>query len=157
MSSSRSSFPPRGRLSRLIEMRRERRALFVEALAELALAAFAIRFRPFRQCLRAGSLTLGTASQTAPQLLAGAVERAASMVPFRAKCFQQGLAFQRMARRRGIDARLHYGIATRRLGPVSRSSQPGNLHAHVWITVGGAGFLGYEQAPDFREVLQSPE
>jgi Transglutaminase-like superfamily len=156
VSSSRSSFPPRGRLSRLIAMRRERRELLVEALAELALSAFAIRFRPFRQCLRAGSIGLGPASHTAPELLTEIVERAASMVPFRAKCFQQGLALQRMARRRGIDARLHYGIATRRLGSVARSSQPDNLHAHVWITVGGAGVLGHEQAPNFREVLQSP-
>jgi hypothetical protein len=123
----------------------------MEASAELALAAAVIRFRPFKRTLAFGASRLRMSGSLSPQELAGVVERAATFAPLRAVCFQKGLAYQRMARRRGIDARLHYGIGFKD-GESDRA-----LSAHVWITVCGVGMLGHEQAPLFREFLYSPE
>jgi hypothetical protein len=125
--------------------------LLMEASAELALAAAVIRFRPFKRTLAFGASKLRTSGSLSPEELAGVVERAASFAPLRAVCFEQGLAYQRMARRRGIDARLHYGIGFR------ESESERTLSAHVWVTVYGTGVLGHEQAPFYREFLHSPE
>jgi hypothetical protein len=122
----------------------------MEASAELTLAAAVIRFRPFERTLAFGASRLRTGGSLSPQELAGVVKRAASFAPLRAVCFQQGLAYQRMARRRGIDARLHYGIG------FSEAGSERALSAHVWITVSEVGVLGQEQAPFYREFLHSP-
>ena len=143
-----------GRLARLIAVPRQRRALLAEAVFELALAAVTIRLLPFSRTLAFAARPLRKDRLAAPALLAEIVTRAARLVPFRAVCFQQGFALQRMARRRGIDARLHYGVGTD--PPYKRELGDKGLHAHVWITVGGVGVLGHEQAVHFRELLCSP-
>jgi hypothetical protein len=76
-----------------------------------------------------------------------AVETAARNVPWRAMCIQEGLALQRMLRRRGIDARLHYGIA---------KDQTGELQAHVWVAAGGSVVIGGSEAPRFKCVATYP-
>lgn len=73
------------------------------------------------------------------------MEAAARRMPFRALCFERGLTLQRMLRRRGEPARLHYGIAP-----------GGMLKAHVWVTLHGRTILGGEEAPDYPEVAQWP-
>jgi hypothetical protein len=130
--------------------------LLAEAITELALAAAAIRLLPFRRALASAASPLGSRRPVAPGVLAEIVGRAAQSVPFRAVCFQQGLALQRMARRRGIDARLHYGVGLAHPELGNAGKLPGDLQAHVWITVGNDGILGHEQAPFFRELLRSP-
>ena len=48
---------------------------------------------------------------------------------------------------RGIDARLHYGIASRAANPLS---------AHVWVSVGSRAVIGGDEAPNFAEVAAFP-
>ena len=73
-----------------------------------------------------------------------AIEAAAPRLPWRTVCIEQGLAAQRLLRRGGIDAVLHYGIR----------NQPtaANLEAHVWVTVGGETVIGGEAVPGYAEV-----
>ena len=127
--------------------RARHRRLVIEAAVELGLARLAIGALPFRRAVAFGAIKLGTARQVDPSSLAIAVTAAAACVPFRAVCFPQAIALQRMARRRGIDAILHYGAAQ---DPAS------GLAAHVWVTVAGRGLLGHEQAERFGELLRSP-
>ena len=62
-------------------------------------------------------------------------------------CIQQGLALQWMLRRRGVDARLHYGIA---------KDERGELQAHVWVAAGGEVVIGGAEAPQFKCVATYP-
>jgi hypothetical protein len=121
--------------------------LLAEAVAELLRAWFAIRFLPFRWVVASGSIALGRGSteRTVDQLV-WAVTSASAHTPWRSVCFQQGLALQRMLRRRGFDARLHYGIAN-----------PGGLKAHVWISVDGKIVIGGGPAPDYKCVAIYPK
>ena len=124
-----------------------RRLLIVaEAVAALALAALAIRWLPFERAVRSGSLALGKRRKVNVELLAWGVRAAARRLPWRSVCFQQGLALQAMLRRRGVDARLHYGVG-----------QPdGELGAHVWVRVGETVAIGGEQAGRFAAVAVYP-
>lgn len=62
-----------------------------------------------------------------------AIDVWAQRVPWRAVCFQQGLAAQLMLRRRGLAASLHYGAAR---------DADGKLIAHVWVRSGGIDVIG---------------
>lgn len=157
MSSPASYAFRRGRLARLVAVPRDRRALLVEALAQLTIAAAAIRLRPFRQALRIGAIPLGQVPAVPPASLAEIVERVARLAPFRAMCFEQGIALQRMARRRGIDATLHYGVATDLPLAQRVESRQDGLYAHVWVSADGKGLLGHGESSSFRELLTSPE
>jgi hypothetical protein len=123
-----------------------------EALAELAACSLAIARLPFARAVAFGSVPVarrevdpGTAEALATRLCR-TIEALARRVPWKAKCFQQGLALQRMLRRRGVDARLHYGIATTDKA----------LEAHVWIVVAGRVVMGGAEAVRFREVAVFP-
>jgi hypothetical protein len=63
-------------------------------------------------------------------------------------CIEQGLAAQRMLRRGGRDALLHYGA---RQNPAS-----GRLEAHVWVSVDERTVIGGEEAPGFAAVAAYP-
>ena len=76
-----------------------------------------------------------------------AVEAAARRVPWRTVCFQKGLALHWMLRRRGVDARLHYGIG---------HDETGELEAHVWVAAGGTVLIGGLEAPRFNLVATFP-
>jgi hypothetical protein len=71
----------------------------------------------------------------------------ARRVPFRAKCFEQGLTAQWMLRRRGIASTLFYGIARDR----DRA-----LSAHVWVRAGAFDVVGCDNIADFATVAQFP-
>ena len=114
--------------------------LLGRAIGSLVLSASVVRLLPFRRAIRFGSVPQAADK---PRDSAGviadhvwAVRAAARSLPIRAKCLQQGLALQRLLRRAGVDAILHYGIAH---DPV------GELTAHVWIAVGGEIILGGEE------------
>jgi len=77
-----------------------------------------------------------------------AVEAAARRLPWRTMCIEQGLAAQRMLRRRGIDARLHYGARN--------DHSAGKLEAHVWVTVDGVAVIGESEAGRFAEIATYP-
>lgn len=120
--------------------------LLAEAVLAVTLASVAIAVLPFATLAR--MLSSGRGCDHVPgekeqRLLRKgrwAVEAAAKRLPWRIVCFQKGLAFHAMMRRRGVATRLHYGVA--------QSADQG-LRAHVWVTHGGTAFVGGEVAPDF--------
>ncbi len=126
-------------------------ALLVEASVALAAAAVVIHFLPFRRAIRFGSggLSYVDPDPTIEMLrrIERSVDRASARVPWRTVCLQKGLALQWMLRRRGVDARLHYGIG---------KDDAGALCAHVWVSAGQAMLIGSEQAPQFQTVATYP-
>src|SRR3954467_15907358 len=125
--------------------------LLAEGLATLAAASLAIRLMPFRRLAAAasggGAASSGIPDDARLRKLRWAVEAWGRRVPWRAVCFQRGLAFHRILRRRGIDSRLHYGV--------SPAGETG-LSAHVWVSVGGRTWLGGEEAPRFALLATFP-
>lgn len=73
-----------------------------------------------------------------------AVETASRYLPLRTMCIEKGLAVQRLLRRSGAVARLHYGAR--------HDPQTGKLQAHVWVSLDGAILIGGEDAAGFAEV-----
>lgn len=138
----------KGPIRRLLERDVHGNRLLAEAVTQLFRAWFAVRFLPFRSAVTSGSTPLGEKTAAAVHQLVWAVIAASAHVPWRSVCFQQGLALQRMLRRRGIDARLHYGIG---------HSDVGEMRAHVWVSVGGRIVIGGEQAQQFKCVAIYPE
>lgn len=63
----------------------------------------------------------------------------ARRVPWRALCFEQGLAAHMLLRRRGLASSLHYGAAT----------VAGKLEAHVWVTSGQVPVIGCENGDNY--------
>lgn len=120
----------------------QERALLVEALALLVLAAPLLRVVPFRIIGQLASRPLPHRTPRPPlhdaalaDLVGWAVDRAARRSPLRALCFERGIAAQWMLRRRGIDATLFYGAAPRANGP-----RP--IDAHVWVRAAGMDVCG---------------
>ena len=139
----------RGLVSRWARLGRRRQALLAEAVLAVAAASAAIRLRAFKRAIRMGSLPLTgrPADGDITDDVRWAVETAARNVPWRAMCIQEGLALQWMLRRRGVDARLHYGIA---------KDEVGELQAHVWVAAGGSVVIGGAEAPRFKCVAIYP-
>ena len=122
------------------------RFLLLEAVLWLAVARFAIAVLPFRYVGRLAARQVGRprlsrqARATAVQRIRWAVIACASRVPWRAMCFEQGLAAQFMLRRRGAPSVLYYGAAP--------DDQKG-LAAHVWVREGDFDVIGCEIASRF--------
>ena len=119
----------------------DRRGLALEAVPLLVRANRMVAGKDFPDTLSFGLVPLGPRRATDIALLSRTVAAIAWRMPFRALCFEQGLTVQRMLRRRGIPARLHYGIAA-----------GDELKAHVWISVDGTIVHGGEVAPRYAEV-----
>jgi Transglutaminase-like superfamily len=123
--------------------------ILAEALAALMLASLAIALLPFRRVAAAASAPIRGPARKDSE----AVRRARSAltgwsrrVPWRAVCFQKGLALHWMLRRRGIPSVLLYGA--RRDGD--------GLAAHVWVDVDGETVIGGEEAPNFACLARFP-
>jgi hypothetical protein len=120
--------------------------LFVEAALALTLSSIAIAVLPFARLARwlsQGDLraVCGTNdAQTAIRRGRWAVEAAARRLPWKTVCFQKGLAYHLMMRRRGIPTVLHYGVG--------RDLEEG-LRAHVWVSHAGIPCIGGEVAAEF--------
>ena len=137
-------------LVRLARIGRGKRVLLAEAAALLAIASFAVRCLPFRRAVRLGVVPVAAKlpdSSTTLDDVVWSIEAVGRRAPFRAVCIEQGIAGQRMLRRRGWPAVLHYGIAMAG-GAV--------LKAHVWLAVGDRVVLGARNMPDFRCVATYP-
>lgn len=135
--------------TRLIRRSRRDNTLLVEAVAALLAAWAAVRFLPFRRAVASGSRALGTSAVAVDlDAISRSVAVAGKRVPWRAVCLQQGLALQWMLRRRGIDARLHYGVGY---------GASADLQAHVWVTVGDDIVIGAEQVPLVKCVASYPQ
>jgi hypothetical protein len=124
-------------------------ALLLEASLVLAAASAILHLLPFRRAIRFGSG--GVPDLVDPPIdlrrVERSVERAARIVPWRTVCLQKGVALQWMLRRRGVDARLHYGIG---------KDERGALRAHVWVTAGQAMLIGSAEAPLYQTVATYP-
>ena len=129
------------------------RLLLLEAALWLALARFAIAVLPFRHV---GNLAAWPIRSQEPmqQTRTAAVKRirwaiiaCARRVPWRAMCFEQGLAAQFMLRRRGVPSVLYYGAAP--------DDQDG-LSAHVWVRDGDVDIVGGEIASQFAVLATFP-
>lgn len=129
------------------------RTLLVEATLLLAVAATAIAVLPFRLV---GRLAARPVHQQAPppqtrlietRRVRWAIAASARRVPWRAMCFQQGLAAQIMLRRRGIPSVLYYGAAP--------DDQRG-LMAHVWVRDGEIDVIGGEIALRYAVLATFP-
>ena len=142
-------------VKRFLKLDWRRRLLLAEALGAVAAASLAVRFLPFRRAVRAGSRRLAGKRPEGRTWNDSrwSVVAVAHNVPWRALCFQQGLALQWMLRRRGIDARLHYGIGYADDGAPLPDR---DLAAHVWIVVDDEIVLGAESAAGFKSVAVYP-
>jgi hypothetical protein len=142
-------FPPR--LPRLDRLSARDWLLAVEALAELVRASLAVALLPFRRVAAAASKapprTKRAAEADLPRRIRWAVDAWGRRVPWRAVCFQRGLAAHRMLRRRGYRSILHYGVA--------QQAQKG-LSAHVWVSLDGKPVIGGEEAPNFTCLASFP-
>lgn len=115
----------------------------------LALASMAIALLPFRKVAAAASArgrrkARGDAETV--RRVRGAVNGWGRRVPWKAVCFQRGLALHWMLRRRGIRSVLLYGVGHREDG----------LAAHVWVDVDGETVIGGEEAPGFACLARFP-
>jgi len=136
-------------LQRLHRLGRARRRLLMRAAATLTWASAAVALMPFRQAVAYGSVKLGRHSGEASEAdYVWAVERAAERMPWRTLCFEKGIAVQRMLRKAGIDAILHYGAR--------HEPGTGKLQAHVWVTVAGQAAIGGEDAIGYNEIAAFP-
>ena len=123
--------------------------LLAEALAVLALASIAIAVLPFRKVAAVASVRGPRRSREDAEMVRrvrGAVQGWGRRVPWKAVCFQRGLALHWMLRRRGIRSVLLYGVRHREDG----------LAAHVWVDVGGVTAIGGEEAPGFACLARFP-
>ncbi|MBV8685618.1 MAG: lasso peptide biosynthesis B2 protein [Alphaproteobacteria bacterium] len=124
--------------------------LLAEALPALVHASVAIRLLPFRRVAALASrdaMPARAADEAFLRKARWAVDAWADRLPWRAVCFQRGLALHRMLRRRGIASVLHYGVA---------AEGDAALEAHVWVTVDGRPAIGGEEAPRFTCVAVFP-
>ena len=116
--------------------------LLTEAGAAILAATLAIRLRPFRTI--AEGLDDQAAQRQATDAETGYWIRRAVLawgrrLPWRAKCFEQGLAAAWMLRRRGLAYAVHYGAA----------NANSDLIAHVWVTSGSTPIVGCENRDAF--------
>jgi len=128
-----------------------RRAMLVESAAALCAASVAVKILPFSWAIRLGARPTGpTYSNRPTEVMSNvrwAIDAAERRLPWNAVCIQRGLATQWMLRRRGIDARLHYGLA--------RDAESA-LTAHVWVDASGKTVIGGEEAGDYVRVATFP-
>ncbi|MES2033614.1 MAG: lasso peptide biosynthesis B2 protein [Pseudomonadota bacterium] len=128
-------------------------ALAAEAVGALAISAFVVAIIPFRRIAAfAGKAPVRSAPPPDEQarLIARvkwAIGAGARRSPWRAMCFEQGLAAQWMLRRRGVPATLYYGVAQR---------PEEGLKAHVWVRVGVAPVVGCGVSAQFAELARFP-
>jgi hypothetical protein len=135
-------------LSRYRRLNPRCKRLLREASFALGFAAFAVALLPFRRAIRLGAVPVsGARGGSSIVELQWAIEAAASRLPFRTMCIEQGIAMQRLLRQRGIDARLHYG---------ARSDGSAGLAAHVWVTVGDHIVIGAAEVGNHAELAVFP-
>ena len=123
--------------------------LLAEAGLAVLAASLAIRLVPFRtiaEGLSRGAVGTTPADAETAYWLRRAVLAWARRLPWRALCFEQGLAAFVLLRRRGLAATLSYGAAT----------IEGELKAHVWVTSGPTDVVGCENQQDYGLLARFP-
>ena len=115
--------------------------LLAEAGAAIFAATLAIRLRSFRviaERLDEPHADRPSTNVETAYWIRRAVLAWGRRLPWRAKCFEQGLAAAWMLRRRGLAYSLHYG-----------ASNDSSLTAHVWVTSGKTPVVGCENRDAF--------
>ena len=136
------------RLKSVFELPRQRRRLLVRAVVALTASSAAVALLPFRSAIAFGSVGVKRRRQAEPANYVWAIEVAARRLNWRTMCIQKGLAVQRLLRKDGVDAVLHYGAR--------RHPESGKLQAHVWVTVADEVIIGGSEAPEFAEIATYP-
>jgi Transglutaminase-like superfamily len=132
---------------------RQDRLLLLEAIVWLGIAALAVALLPFRHVGLLAARPIRTREVPSKERLdkarriRWAIISTAARVPWRALCFQQGLAAQLMLRRRGIPSVLYYGAA---------QDDRSGLSAHVWVRDGDLDVIGGEMAYRFAILATFP-
>lgn len=127
-----------------------RLALFAEAWVHLAFARLLCGLLPFRRVMALAARhprCPRAPDEAAIARIVRAIDAAARRAPFRAVCYEQGLAAQAMLRRRGFAVQLHYGAA---------HDESGQLAAHVWTRCGGLPVTGCAIADRFALIASFP-
>jgi transglutaminase superfamily protein len=147
------TFPAFALTRKFWQLPRHDRRLLLEATLGLTVAGFAIAVLPFRKVgqlatrpVRRKALSQ-QARLTETRRIRWAIIAAATRVPWRAMCFQQGLTAQFMLRRRGIPSVLYYGAAP---------DEERGLSAHVWVRDGDADVIGGEIASRYAVLATFP-
>ena len=145
--------PASSLLGKFFCLPRRDRLLLLEATLWLAVAGFAIAVLPFRHV---GHLAARPIRRPEPpehtrhrevRRIRWAIVVTAPRVPWRAMCFQQGLAAQFMLRRRGVPSILYYGAVPDDIR---------GLSAHVWVCDGSVNVIGGEIASRFALLATFP-
>jgi hypothetical protein len=125
----------------------------LEAILWLAVAGIAIAVLPFRHVGLLAARPIHRpklprqARLSKVQRIRWAIIATSARAPWRALCFQQGLAAQLMLRRRGIPSVLYYGAA---------QDDESGLYAHVWVRDGDVDVIGAENAYRFAVLATFP-
>jgi hypothetical protein len=128
------------------------RLLLLEAILWLGVAGIAIAVLPFSQIGRLAGRPIRRPLPRDARLekiwrVRWAITTTAAQVPWRALCFQQGLAAQLMLRLRDIPSVLYYGAA---------QDNRSGLYAHVWVRDGNVDIIGGEMASNFAILATFP-
>ena len=129
------------------------RVILCEGMVFLSLSSLAITAIPSRIVQRTATWNSRRAIPSPQERLAilartrWAVLACARRVPWRAVCYQQGLAAQWMLRRRGIPSVLYYGAAP---------DEEKGLLVHVWVRDGEIDVIGGEGASRFAVLATFP-
>jgi hypothetical protein len=138
-------------IQRWARLERPKRVLLLEAVGAVCAASLAVKMLPFRWAIRLSSKPspppCRESRAAALSDVRWAIDAATRHLPWNPVCIQRGLAAQWMLRRRGIDARLHYGLT---------NDDRSELRAHVWVEVLGKTFVGEEDANEYVRVATFP-
>jgi hypothetical protein len=128
-----------------------KRSLLIESAAALCVSSLAVKLLPFPLAIKMSSRPEGSSAADASlQVMSDvrwAIDAVTRGLPWNPVCIQRGLAAQWMLRRRGIDARLHYGLAL---------DDQNGLRAHVWVDALGQTLVGGEGAGEYVRVATFP-
>lgn len=123
-------------------------ALIARAFLLLLAAKIALRVLPTRRVIAWKQRAIpgrppGATEREAQQRrrIRHAILTVARYSPVRFVCFPQCLAASALLRAKGIDSRLHYGVA--------RAPAGGKLITHTWLESGGELVIGGEVAADY--------
>jgi hypothetical protein len=115
------------------------RAALIEAALWITIASVTIAVLPFGCVRRLGERPARRAERSPARhaevlrKVRWSILACARRVPWRAKCFQQGLAAHCMLRSKGVPSILYYGVAPARAD---------GLTAHVWVGDGDKSIFG---------------
>jgi transglutaminase superfamily protein len=128
-----------------------KRSLLLEAAFWIVAARLAILLVPFSRIARhmggmrqpEPACAQFIAGQTSARDVSWAIGRVAPVLPFKVVCLPRALAAWQMLRRRGVAARLHFGIVR---------TNPNQRQAHAWLDSSGVEVCGYPEAFDCVEI-----